>query len=261
MDASIVHGVKPAVPESIKLHSIEPNVVMFTAEEPYPEAGMFNAKNGIVTFSDTSGDSDEIVMMAANASYMTVLLEKGYQQDESLPVEIGAGATEFERESIWPQLLLDQAVQESTLKNRTAEYVDADDQAQEFITENPFDTGDYIELTRHTVEVRPDGIVTGYEDSLAEQMRDSEFLTSVGKYNYHNNILTWTTASGGVQLAPYSERRITRLEAMGYVRDEQITVPHANGEQWLDNDEQPQIYDIVTGEAIGTASEVWARLT
>lgn len=260
MDASIVHGVTPATAKTIKLHDIEPNVVMFTAEQPYAEAGAFNVQNGITTFSDHSTDSDEIVMMAANASYAATLLEKGYQQDDSLVVEIGAGETSFERESIWPQLLLDQAVQASKLKNRTAEYTDADGHTQEFITENPFDTSDYIELTRYTVESRPDGVVAGYEDFLGEQLHDPEFLKSVGKYNYHNGVLTWTTASDGVQLAPLGDARIERLEAMGYVRDETISVPHSNGEQWLDNDEQPQIYDVVTGKAIGTAAEIWTRL-
>lgn len=260
MHASHVHGPKPTVTPSIKLHDIEPNVVLFTAAEPYAEPGVFNSNYGIVTFSDRTTEGDEIIMLAANTTHVDALLDKGYRHDDSLPVEIGAGQTEHERDVIWPQLALDKVVQATSLKNREATYTDSEGVVQRFITEDPFDTGEYVELSRLTVESRPDGIVTSYEDTLSELMKDEDFLRSVGKYNDHDGVLTWTTAAGHVQIAPMSKTRVTRLEAMGYVYDATIPVPHSHGEQWLRGDDQPQIRDVVTGEYVGTAAEVWQRL-
>lgn len=260
MDTSSTPGDTPVVTAPLTLHDIEPTTVMFNAAQPYATAGVYNAKGGIVTYSDQAGDSDDVIMFAANADYIDVLEERGYSQDESLPVEIGNGEHEHERESIWPQLLLGKAVQGTNLKNREVERVNEDGTTERYITENPFDTNGYVELTSDTVESRPDGMVASYEDELSEQMENPTFLAGVGRYNHHNGVLAWTTAAGAVQIAPLSEVRIARLEAMGYELDGSVAVPHSNGEEWLTGDDQPKIRDVVTGEVIGTAADIWERL-
>jgi hypothetical protein len=114
--------------------------------------------------------------------------------------------------------------------------VPTEDGKYEYFTANPFDDGDFLDMTGVS-ETTPDGKELRHTDIVSElasvNSEKNRSVDSVGSYNVNNGILAWVTPEGRVQIAPVSEDRLARLSELGYSTGD-IDVPHSNRESFTE---------------------------
>lgn len=114
----------------------------------------------------------------------------------------------------------------------------------DLVTMDPFDKGDFIDMS-NVVEMS--GGQERVNRDLVEQYASGELHRNpdelVGKMCSNNNMLAWVTPEGKVQIAPYSEERVSRLQELGYKRGE-FFVPHSNGEQFKNTEDEQKFAEI-----------------
>ena len=219
----------------------------------------YNVANGIVQFND--GDDPRFSDVALDdGRLISELKEQGYALNPEGRVLVGDGEHPNEAEHIMPDLALNKAARESGAQRREATFVDQNGTEQTYVTPNPFEYGDFVAINSASPEIAQDGTKVWHPSLLRQELEDPAFLAGVGRFNINNGVLALTTVAGERQITTVSAERVKRLQDMGYTQNENMFVPHSNGEQWNTDIHLMEQMNYATGKHMGTVPEIWERI-
>jgi hypothetical protein len=236
-----------------------------TASFNYGENGNYtpgqkemNTNNGIVFAIDGNGSHGKVTY--SEPGVLEEMQRDGYTYNPNGAVPVGNGLAPREMEEIMPDLAINRAARQSGAQNREATYTDRNGQEHPYVTSNPFEQGDFIEINRDIAEISQDGEKIWHVDLNRDKVADPDFVANVGKWNENNGVIEVITTAGDRQITKATDERRQRLADMGYTQNPDMAVAHANGEQWNTDRNWSQVNNPETGRDMGTAIEIWDQI-
>jgi hypothetical protein len=204
--------------------------------------------------------NDNSLLTSATKDIQARLDAEGYNRNDSMSV-VGTGndmPSVVLREDML-RLQVNRTALESGVSNRMVAF--GRNGEQEIVTSNPFDSGEYLDVSNFEEDMGLPGPPVHYPQQLLERASRPdfpEFLKSVGRFDTNNGVLTWVTSTGEQQVAPKTQEKVDRLIQLGY-RQDSIGVPLSNGVM-TEESRQKRVFSRVNGEDIGTQGEIWDTL-